>query len=242
MVAITACFAKINEFLEEFEGTDKDSDFVIILNYIIHAYVRTDRIVIPEQDVDNLIKNFKFESHASALEFETVLFEKIKNYNTDIKSNNESTPTTVPQILPSNSVIHDEPKKSLPVFKWNLTYSGNRNASLFSFLNRVEEYRKSRNNTESELFVYAAKLFSGDALQQFLHFDYEDKVWKKIRSRTQVRNEPINIFVTKLEALFANLGRYVPEVTRLKYIRTNLLSHYVTSLVLAKSRVKTDIV
>ncbi|KAK9876481.1 hypothetical protein WA026_012793 [Henosepilachna vigintioctopunctata] len=179
-VVITASFAKINELLEEFEGTDKDSDFVRILNYIIHTYFRIERIVIPEQDVGNLIKNFELESHASALEFEAILFEKLK---TMILIYNQIMFLYLLQFLrfclPTPLYMMSQ-KKSLPVYQRNLTYSGNKNESLFPFLSRVEKYCKSRNVTKSELFVCAAELFSGAALYWFRSVESKVRDWNSL--------------------------------------------------------------
>lgn len=67
---------------------------------------------------------------------------------------------------------------------------------------------------------------------KFLSTDYIDHIWDKIRNSFQTSSEPVHIYIASMENLFAQLGQYVAESTKVKYIKKNLLPHFVQQLAL----------
>lgn len=132
--------------------------------------------------------------------------------------------------------------KSVPVYKWGLTFDG-QSQSVSAFLQRVEELRRARGVTEPELFDSAVDLFTGPALtwyrsisgrisnwQQlcrdmelvFQHPDHDIYLQQEIFRRVQAETEPIDLFVAAMEGLYSRLSTNVTEDVRLKQIIHNL--------------------
>lgn len=247
---------ELRALIEDFDGPDTDSTFLRIKTRIIHITHRILRIQIPNPDDGKEVENFRNESHATAIELETLLFEKASNFltippvNTSQLSNNSSVGS---QILNCSFNHNNSSNKSVPVYKWNLKFSGESNCSLLTFLDKVEELCKARHVSKTELFDSSVDLFSDRAYiwfksvqnkvnnwdslvallkQNFLPPDLEDHIWEEIRSRTQGKDEPIHVYVAIMESLFRRLERPIAEVTKLKYLRKNILPIYAMQLAL----------
>ncbi|KAI4463253.1 zinc finger fyve/phd-type [Holotrichia oblita] len=117
--------------------------------------------------------------------------------------------------------------KSIPVSKWNLTYSGNNQIiSLNAFLERVEETRIARNISHKVLFISALDLFTEIALiwyrvnrkhfhnwneltqglrEEFLPVNYDDKLLEEVKHRTQGQKESIGLYLSVMSNLFLGL-------------------------------------
>lgn len=142
--------------------------------------------------------------------------------------------------------------KSIPVYKWDIKFSGS-GMSFNSFLQRVEELRKSRHVTHDELFLSAHDLFEGDALnfyhmiskhandwdslislmrEQFVPPHIADQLWKQILGRTQGVDESVGLYVAAMTKLFDRMPTPVSDDIRLKVLRANILPFYQERLAL----------
>lgn len=145
------------------------------------------------------------------------------------------------------------PSKVVPVYKWNLHFSGEPGESISAFLDRVEELRVARGYLEDELYRSAIDLFEGKAtvwfranrsfistwkelvIQLKLEFQppgYDDRLWEEIKHRTQGRNETIGMYVSVMQGLFSRLNERCGEAKVLEVIRQNLTPFYQMSLTL----------
>lgn len=247
---IDATIESIRAVIADFEGPESDSTCKRVRSRIIHVTERVKRIQIPNNDDATRVTEFKNESLANCLELEVLLDEKITKEpslaDMSVFSNNSN-------IQPVVNTIVQPAVRNVPVYKWNIHFNGDRNSDLIAFLDRVEELRASRHIEKKELFESAVELFSGNALlwfrsikptvhdwdslvallkSEFLPADYVDHVWDKIRNRFQTSSEPVHIYIASMENLFAQLGQYVAESTKVKYIKKNLLAHFVQQLAL----------
>lgn len=264
-VAINNTLEQIRALIPDFDGPPTDSGFKRIETRLIHITNRVNRIDVPTNvigELDQEVLTFKNESYATCLELEALLYDKVQDKNDNI---NEVVPSTSyeTKTIPATLQYHPPSRKSVPVYKWNLHFSGENNMSVKSFLDRVEELRIARNVEKDELFSSATDLFSGNALlwfrsirsslkdwdslvtaikSQFLPLDYDDRLWDEIRQRTQSPKEPIHVYVAIMETLFNRLERPVQEVTKLKYIRKNMLPHYNLQLALTPINSSSELV
>lgn len=247
---IDATTESIKTVIADFEGPESDSTCKRIRSRIIHVTDRVKRIQIPDNDDAPRVTEFKNESLANCLELEVLLDEKISKEAPLVDMsvfNNQS------HNQPIVNTIVQPTFRTVPVYKWNIHFSGDRNSDLIAFLDRVEELRASRHLEKKELFESAVELFSGNALlwfrsirstvqdwdslvallkSEFLPTDYVDHIWEKIRNRVQMTSEPVHIYIASMENLFTQLGQYVAESTKVKYIKKNLLPPYVQQLAL----------
>ena len=69
--------------------------------------------------------------------------------------------------------------------------------------------------------------------KDFLSQDQDEDIWNQIKSRKQRRNESIHIFVSHLDTLFNRLSRPPAEVSKVRYVRQNLLPDYSSHLALS---------
>ena len=138
--------------------------------------------------------------------------------------------------------------KSIPVFKWGITFNGSsEKVSLSAFLQKVEELRVARSKTKEELFNEATDLFTGQAhvwfssvkstlrswddlvaalRRDFLPTDYDDELWEEIRRRTQGPFERVIVYITSMQGLFKRLVESPSGDEQLKVIKKNLLPWY----------------
>lgn len=137
----------------------------------------------------------------------------------------------------------DGRRKSIPVYKWGIKFDNSTGQSVGAFLARVEELRRARGMTTSELFESAVDLFSGPALTWYRSTltrifawedlckemkivfqapDYDFKLQQEIFNRFQGDQESIDMFIAAMEGLYSRLACNVPEEIRLKQIMHNL--------------------
>lgn len=254
-VEINSIIDNIRTLIDEFEGPETDSAFVRIKTNIIHLIHRVERVETENEDVElaEYIVNFKNEAKATCLELEALFSEKVVLPSAAEFSPVNMNSTNLQNATFFNNHVLPATSKSVPVYKWDLKYNGEKSSSLKAFLERVDELCASRNVTKSDLITSACDLFSGNALiwfrsiknkvsdwdslvdlllTEYLPPDYDDLLWTEIRERTQGRNESITIYVAIMETLFSRLGKIVPEVTKLKYIKKRILPHYASQLAL----------
>lgn len=153
----------------------------------------------------------------------------------------------VPQVVACTS-------RSVPISEWGVKFNGDVR-HLYSFLERVSLLAQSREVKDDDLFKSAVEFFVGDAFawfkriklsgsvndwpslvqrlkKDFLPQDQDEDIWNQVKSRKQRRNESIHIFVSHLDMFFNRLSRAPAEVTKVKYIRQNLLPEYFNHLAL----------
>lgn len=133
--------------------------------------------------------------------------------------------------------------RSVPVYKWGLQFDNSSGQSIGSFLQRVEELRRARGITETQLFNSAVDLFSGSVLVWYRSTvgrittwqnlckemkvvfqtpDYDDMLTQEIMSRRQGEQESIDIYIASMEGLYSRLSSPVSEENRLKQMLKNL--------------------
>lgn len=242
----------IKNVISEFEGPESDSTYKRIRSRIIHISNRVLRIKIPNDEQAAEVLEFKNESKANCLELDVLLEEKVKREaSTSLMDINPLNASSLSQPVVQN--VYHSNIQSVPVYKWDVRFSGDKNSDLVSFLERIEELCTSRHVDKKDLYASAADLFTGNALtwfrsvrhsvndwnslvtllkQEFLPSDYIDSVWEQIRNRLQRPGEPTHIFVAVMDNLFGRLGHFVAESTKIKYLRKNLLPHYINHLAL----------
>ena len=68
--------------------------------------------------------------------------------------------------------------------------------------------------------------------KDFLHSYADDDIWEEIKARKQKSSESITIFVANLEILFNHLTSVLSVISRVNYIKNNLLPEYISQLAL----------
>lgn len=142
--------------------------------------------------------------------------------------------------------------KSVPVMKWNISFSGEiKDMSVTAFLERIEELAIARHVSRQELFNSAIDLFKGKALvwyranrtsfndwdtfakemkKQFQPYDYDEKLYDEIKRRTQGSDELIGIYLSVVSNLFSRLSLKIPEATKLKILLKNIAPFFQLNL------------
>lgn len=121
------------------------------------------------------------------------------------------------------------------------------------FLQRLEELCSSRGIPAERLFVSAVELFEGDALQwyrsvkpdcsswaqleslllaEFLPFDYDRRLLKEIRSRTQGSRESICSYMSVMLNYFSRLTLPLTEKEKFDIVYLNIRPEYSVPLAL----------
>lgn len=152
----------------------------------------------------------------------------------------------------ANTRLLAPPMKTIPVSKWNLKFSGEKNSlSVSAFLERVHELCQSRNFPEQYLIDQAVDLFSGQALiwfrsirddvtnwselktklkQEFQPYDYDFRLLEECRRRTQGPDESIGIYVAVMKNLFRRMAEPPSDQIKLQMILRNLAPFYLQGL------------
>lgn len=150
------------------------------------------------------------------------------------------TPTTIPLT------------KYQTIASLNLKYDGR--SCVKVFLQRLEELCCSRGIPADRLFVSAVELFEGDALQwyrsvkpdcsswaqleslllaEFLPFDYDRRLLKEIRSRTQGPQESICSYISVMLNYFSRLTLPLTEREKFDIVYLNIRPEYSVPLALS---------
>lgn len=144
-------------------------------------------------------------------------------------------------------------QKSVPVYKWDLKFSGRPGTSIAAFLERVAELSIARGVTSDQILRSALDLFEGPALtwyrsikssvntwnqlermlrEEFQPANYDEKLLEEIKLRTQGESEPIGIYIATMTALFARLTCIISEDAKVKIVRRNVLPYFQNHLAL----------
>ena len=141
--------------------------------------------------------------------------------------------------------------RRVPVYKWGVRFTGDpKDMSVMDFLERIEELRRARGCTESELYHSSLDLFQGKALiwyrsaigkcktwpelaellkHHYLPPDYRSRLFQEILNRTQGPDEPIVEYLSCMQALVLRYGQISKEV-QLDIVRRNLAPYYTLQL------------
>lgn len=235
----------ITEAVIDFEGTSSDGAFQRIISRIAHVMGRILRIPVPENNPGE-VTNFKNESQATCLTLESDLFDKISQPSSTPNLNTTLAPTITVAAPPCSS------KSSKPIADWDIKFSGE-SKSVFYFLERVTELAQARKVDDNELFESAVEFFVGNAFawyrsikgsvtdwaslvnllkRDFLPADADEEVWDQIKARKQKKNESVAIYVAQMDTLFNRLSRPPAETTKVRYLKQNLNSEFLTQLAL----------
>lgn len=244
---VNSTLESITQLVIEFEGNKEDSVFKRAKSRLVHVLGRISRLPIikgAEDEQERL--SFKNETFAACLSLEADLYDKISDESSDINNSAGASNSCIHGVSNVQSSSSSSQFKSIPVYKWGETFSGDK-STLSSFLDNVEELRKARHVSKVELFDSARDLFTGDArcwfrqiirdvkdwdaLVEALKRDFrspyfDDELWNNIKSRGQLRNESVVIYFAKMNELFNQLSRTPVEITKLKYIRDGLIPEY----------------
>lgn len=246
--AINKTITSITDAIIDFEGSVTDSGYARIKSRIIHLLGRVSRLIVPEEEKEEIL-TFKRESQATCFKLESDLDDKV-TVTTD-NPNVSLIPQSPTPVVNVNPVVTCNANKQ-PISTWGVKFSGDPK-KVFYFLERVSDLSRSRNVSDEELFNSAVELFVGDAFiwyrsirssvsnwnslvdrlkKDFLPPYSDDEIWESIRNRKQKRNEPVTIYIAYLENLFNRLSPPIAEVTKIKYLRKNLLPEYIHQLAL----------
>jgi hypothetical protein len=148
-----------------------------------------------------------------------------------------STSTPVEPTLPARNVnmAATSNVKSVPVYKWGLKFSGQGDSSVNAFLQRVDELMTARHVDQNEVFLSALDLFEGNALKwyrnnrtsvsnweelkrglrsEFQPLNYNEKLFREIRRRTQGHDEGVGIYLDNMKGLFSRLTAIITTLLR----------------------------
>lgn len=143
----------------------------------------------------------------------------------------------------------------VPIYKWNIKFSGKREESVNSFIRDVEEHCRSRQVNRRQLLQSAGDLFQDVAkiwyranMKCFVTWDqlvialkaefqppnYDEDLYEQIKKRTQAPNETVGIYFAIMSTLFDNLSSPMSESIKVSIVRSNLLPLYQNQLALLK--------
>lgn len=141
--------------------------------------------------------------------------------------------------------------KGVAFHKWNCTFSGARDASVNSFILRLEELAEARGVPLDDLVRGAPEFLADGALiwyrsikslvtdweslktllrDEFLPVDYQASLIEEVRNRRQGRDESCTAFIACMMGLFERLDFEVPEKNKLEQITRNLAPYYLQNL------------
>ncbi|KAK3932953.1 Activity-regulated cytoskeleton associated protein 2 [Frankliniella fusca] len=141
--------------------------------------------------------------------------------------------------------------KSIAFHKWNCSFSGARDSSVNSFIERIEELAEARGVGYEDLLRGAPEFFVGQALvwyrsiknqvtdwesmkallkKEYLPVDYQASLMDEIRNRRQGKDEPSSAYIACMQGLFDRLEFEVEESDKLQLIMRNMAPFYVQNL------------
>lgn len=156
------------------------------------------------------------------------------------------------QSTPQRETVRYSRGQSVPVYKWNLKFTGNvKEMSVSSFLAAVSDLSLARHVGANELFDSAMDLFSGKALiwykaarrsaknweelttmlkNDFQPANYEEELFDEIRHRTQGVDECISVYMAIMSEMFSRMPVVIDESIQLKILLRNIHPYFQTHL------------
>ena len=246
----------INKLIAEFSGSENDSKFKCIVSKIAHSLGRVNRSSPQNEDGKTtkadirrqlLLAFDKLKLKAKGSRRDSTIFElSVLRHNIDTPGAHSS---AVESDLASSS-DDDAPVqiKPVPVRDWNLKFTGKKGEmSLSTFLERVEERRRSRGISRALLFRDAVDLFEGDAYtwynmvkewatdweslvelmkEQFLPANFDRDLFEEIKRRTQGDHESIGLYIASMKGLFNKMKQPMSENTQFEIILERIDPYY----------------
>lgn len=234
---VDTCTEKIvllQGLIEEFSGASSSVGFLKISTKLQHLVSRLARISSDNADITASVGQLQ----SRLREAEAKIMEKVDVADDKLK---EPTAERLPVIA----------RKQIPVAKWDVSFSGESDLSVNAFLERIDDFRKSRHVSDSELCDSIIELLKGRALtwyrsvrnqirewkdfvllirKQYEPFDYEVELWEEIRGRTQGADELVGTYVSCMINLFCRLPTPPTESQKLQILRRNILPYLINGI------------
>lgn len=205
-----------------------------------HVFHRLSRV----SDSD-AVKSQKIDLNTKLNQVLVIIDSRYKTFKTSFLEPLEEEPSVQPVAVQCSCSI----EKTIERLK--LKFDGR--SCVRSFLLRLEELCETRNISESRLFQGAAELFVGDALtwfrsvkssltdwsclktlllKEYLQVDFDERLLREIRSRTQGSDESVSLYIAIMLNYFNLLSKQISEEEKIKIIRFNLKPQISTALAL----------
>lgn len=256
-VALTDNLERINNLIKEFSGTRGDSKFKGIVSHIAHSIGRVNRSNPQEEDD----KKFKADIRLKLLLAYDTLEERVRKehrardstvFDLSVLRHTVDHPNAHSSRVESDSDSSDNELvskiKPVPIRDWGLKFSGKKgDMSFCTFVERIEDLRRSRGVSHAMLFRDAVDLFVGDAYtwytmvkewatdwsslidqmrEQFLPENFDSDLFEEIKRRSQGSQENIGLYIASMKGLFNKLRNPLPEETQLEIIMERIDPYY----------------
>lgn len=257
MTALTENLERINNLILEFSGIQGDSKFKGIVSHIAHSIGRVNRSN-PQQEED---KKFKADFRLKLLLAYDRLVECVKKqrrardstvFDLSVLRHTVEQPNAHSSRVESDSDSSDSELvskiKPVPIRDWGLKFSGRKgDMSFCTFVERIEDMRRSRGVSHAILFRDAVDLFVGDAYtwynmvkewatdwsslmnlmrEQFLPENFDSDLFEEIKRRSQGSQENIGLYIASMKGLFNKMHNPLPEATQLEIIMERIDPFY----------------
>jgi len=240
--------AVIKEKLESLHllctGASEKTPSLKILNRIQalshHLYHRLGRLS-PEGDQITVVKALADRLEKTLIKFDNLLHNFKSSYVTTGPAPG-NVETSKPELYDRHSSVHS----------LNTRFNGR--TCVKAFLQRLEELCQSRGISETKLFNSASELFSDEALcwyrgirsevhdwqelkellvSEYLPFDYDHRLMKEIRERSQGPDENIINYLGIMQNYFSRLSNPISDQEKLNIVLFNLRPFYTSQLALS---------
>lgn len=202
-----------------------------------HLFSRLKRLTPPNDALINSISNLNIRLR----DIENNLDDKLNLVVFNENQTNGGLPP-IPEIPRTR-------QNSVPVYKWDVRFSGGKEGlSVNAFIERIEEYQISRGVSESDLYRSITDLLTGKALswyrsvkekihnwpefvnklrENYLPFNFQKDLMREINEREQGVEESISEFFSCMLNYFGRLEKKLTEKEKIEIIHGNLDSFYI---------------
>lgn len=256
VTALDASVDNIRALIADFSGVVNDSKYRTITTKILHSIGRVNNSspssaeeIAKKTDirqalllaVDQLQEKAKRERRQESTVFDLSVLRKTVGQP-------EAHSSATDLVVSSDDEQVVVKSKPVPVRDWNLKFTGKPGEiSFITFIEQVEERRKSRGVTKAMLFTDAVDFFSDDAYtwyklvknfavdwdslvelmkEQFLPENFDRDLFEDIKKRTQGVNESIGLYVASMIGLFGKMRTPVADMTQLEIILERIDPYY----------------
>lgn len=251
----TICQTKIGELKERINlcnGDRNNNEGKRIETKLAHVLGRVSRITLPDDSDTGTKDQLMTAVYELEVEFENKCSIAERPRTAITRAPESARPREQESVTAENSRVPEVHRKTVPVSRWNLKFSGDgRGLSVNAFLLNVEEHKRANHVSDIELFDSAFLLLQGDALvyfrsiqskvhnwgslanhlrEEYQPYDYEVELWNEIRSRGQGRNERIGAYIACMINLFNRLPTPPSEKEKLTILRRNIAPYLITGI------------
>lgn len=242
---IIEVLAKIKCNIETLKTDPQKSLIDRTANLFNHLHHRLQRVVTPKKSESVVALNNSRES------FDSLYLQFQKLTKMDSRSRAESLTTDNEQVctLDQLTKLSISCERSLSTELAKIKFDGK--TCVRSFIERIEEFRISKDVTDKKMFSYASDLFTGDALhwyrsvksqfetwkdllcslkEDFDLVDYDYRMLAEIRSRTQGATENIITYFAIMKGMFSRLNKQLTEEEKLEILIHNIRPCYANAL------------